>query len=69
MPKQKLKSHQGAKKRFRITPTGKVMRTKGMKSHLRRKKPARVKRQFSEMLVASKPDARRLHRALPYGAD
>ena len=68
MPKQKLKSHQGAKKRFRITPTGKVLRTKGMKSHLRRNKSARVKRQFGAMLPASKPDARRLKQALPYGA-
>jgi len=68
VPKQKLKSHQGAKKRFRITPTGKVLRTKGMKSHLRRKKPARVKRQFDAMLPVSKADAPRLKRALPYGA-
>ena len=69
MAKAKLKSHQGAKKRFRITPTGKVLRTKGMKSHLRRKKPARVRRQFDSMLPVSPSDERRLKAALPYGAD
>ena len=30
----KLKTHKGAKSRFHITGTGKIMRTKGGKSHL-----------------------------------
>ena len=39
MAKQgKLKTHKGAKRRFKITGTGKIMRAKGGKSHLRRKK-------------------------------
>ena len=48
--KPKLKTHKGAKKRFKITATGKIMRTKGMKSHNRRKKAPRVKRAFDRML-------------------
>jgi hypothetical protein len=40
-PPKKMKTHKGAKKRFKITATGKVMRTKGMKSHNRRKKAPR----------------------------
>ncbi len=42
----KVKTHKGAASRFRVTATGKLMRVKGPKSHLRRKKSARVKRLF-----------------------
>ena len=40
----KLKTHKGAKKRFHISGTGKVLRTKGPKSHFRRRKAKRMKR-------------------------
>ena len=40
----KMKTHKGAKKRFHISANGKVLRTKGPKSHLRRRKPKRFKR-------------------------
>ena len=68
MKKQKLKTHKGAKRRFKVTATGKIMRTKGMKSHLRRKKSARVKRQFDRMLVLDKADEKRVKQLLPYGS-
>jgi len=42
----KMKTHKGAKKRFHISGTGKVLRSKGPKSHFRRRKAARVKRLF-----------------------
>ncbi len=42
----KMKTHKGAKKRFHVSGTGKVLRTKGPKSHFRRRKAARVKRLF-----------------------
>jgi len=42
----KIKTNKAAKKRFHITGSGKVVRTKGPKSHLRRKKSKRVKRLF-----------------------
>jgi large subunit ribosomal protein L35 len=66
--KQKLKTHKGAKRRFKITATGKLMRTKGMKSHLRRRKSARVKRQFDRMLEVHEADEKRLKRLIPYGS-
>ncbi len=40
----KLKTHKGAKSRFKVTGTGKLLRMKGLRSHLRRKKPTKVKR-------------------------
>lgn len=68
MKKQKLKTHKGAKRRFKVTATGKIMRTKGMKSHLRRKKSARVKRQFDRMLELHESDVKRVKQLLPYGS-
>lgn len=65
--KYKLKTYKAAAKRFKITKTGKVMRTKGGKSHLRRKKSDRTKRLFSEMIEVTTPgDKRRIKRLAPY---
>ena len=65
--KYKLKTHKATAKRFRLTGSGKLVRTKGNKSHLRRKKSARSKRLFSKMLpVESKGIAKRVHRLAPY---
>lgn len=67
MAKLKLKTHKQAAKRFKITGTGKIMRTKGMKSHFRRRKSARVKRAFDKMLPLSSANAKGVRRSLPYG--
>ncbi len=63
----KLKTHKGAQKRFHITGAGKIMRTKGHKSHLRRNKTPRTKRMFDEMLPLADADKKRIARLLPYG--
>ena len=68
MKKQKLKTHKGAKRRFKVTATGKIMRTKGMKSHFRRRKSPRVKRQFDRMLELDKTNEKQVKRLLPYGS-
>ena len=62
----KLKTHKGAKSRFQVTGSGKVMRTKCGKSHLRRNKTARTKRLYDEMVEVSSADRRRIKRLLPY---
>lgn len=62
-----MKTHKGAKRRFKITATGKVMRAKGMKSHNRRKKAPRVKRQFDRMLEVDSTNKKHILRLLPYG--
>ena len=69
MSKLKLKTRKGAAKRFKITGTGKIMRTKGMKSHFRRRKSARVKRAFDKMQPLSPANARSVRRSLPYGVN
>ncbi len=62
----KLKTHKGAKRRFKVTGSGKLMRMKGLRSHLRRKKPKRVKRLYGSRLPVSEADVPRLKRLLPY---
>jgi len=66
--KQKLKTHKGAKRRFNITATGKLMRAKGMKSHFRRRKAPRVKRMFDRMQEVDKTNEKKIRRMLPYGS-
>ena len=63
----KLKTHKGAKRRFHITGTGKVMHRKGSISHLRVRKASRAKRKVNKMIVASDPMQKRAKRLLPYG--
>ena len=65
--KSKLKTHKGAARRFKITATGKLMHAKGMKSHRRRKKAPRVKRQFDRMQTMDDASVKRVRRMLPNG--
>ena len=69
MTKLKMKTHKGAQKRFKITGTGKIMRTKGMKSHFRRRKSPRVLRSLDRMQPLDATDAKHVRRMLPYGVD
>ena len=63
----KIKTYKAAAKRFRYTGSGKLMRTKIGKSHLRRKKSKRVKRMFDEMHEVTAPAAKkRIRRLAPY---
>lgn len=65
--KFKLKTHKATSKRFRVTGSGKVVRTKGGKSHLRRRRSARTKRLLTEMLpVKGKRIVQRVKRLAPY---
>jgi large subunit ribosomal protein L35 len=63
----KMKTNKQAARRFKITGTGKVMRAKGGKSHLRRKKSKRTRRMFDKMHEVAPQDAKRIKRLLPYG--
>ncbi len=63
----KLKTHKATSKRFKYTGSGKLMRTKIGKSHLRRKKSKRVKVMFDSMLEVTQPATRkRVQRLIPY---
>ncbi len=62
----KIKTHKGAQRRFHITGTGKIMRAKGGKSHLRLRKSKRAKRLYDEMIPVDSTNRARLKRLLPY---
>ncbi|MFQ5614801.1 MAG: 50S ribosomal protein L35 [Anaerolineae bacterium] len=63
----KMKTHKATSKRFKYTGSGKLMRTKIGKSHLRRKKAKRVKRMFDEMHEVDNASARkRVRKLAPY---
>lgn len=65
--KYKLKTYKAAAKRFKVTGTGKLMQTKGGKSHLRRRKSKRTKQLFSRMVpVKSAGNRKRIKRLAPY---
>jgi len=63
----KIKTHRATAKRFKVTGTGKVMRTHGGKGHLRRNTSKRTKRHFLEMVtVDGRQMRKRIKRLAPY---
>jgi large subunit ribosomal protein L35 len=65
--KYKIKTHKATSKRFRVTGSGIVVRTKGGKSHMRRRTSKRTKRLFTEMLpVKGRGIVKRVQRLAPY---
>ena len=62
MPKQK--THSGAKKRFKLTGTGKLMRRHGMKSHILEKKSPKRKQAFRRDQSVSAADTPMVERLL-----
>jgi len=65
--KFKLKTHKATSKRFRVTGSGILVRTKGGKSHLRRRTSKRTKALLSEMIpVEGENIIKRVHRLAPY---
>ena len=64
--KIKLKTHKATSKRFRLSGSGMVMRTRGGKSHLRRRTPKRTKALFTEMVpVEGEKTQKRIKRLAP----
>ena len=63
----KMKTNKTASKRFHITGSGKVMRSRGGKSHLRRNKRPAVTRAYAEMTAVDGADVKKVKRLLPYG--
>jgi large subunit ribosomal protein L35 len=64
MPKLKTKS--GAKKRFKVTGTGKIKRKKAYKSHILTKKSTKQKRRLTHKTTVRKEDAKNIKPMLPY---
>ena len=60
----KMKTHSGAKKRFRFTGTGKVMHRKAGKMHLNEHKPTSQTRRLTGDAVLAPGDAAKVRRML-----
>ena len=60
----KMKTHSGAKKRFRITGSGKVMHRQAGKMHLNEHKPTKRTRRLDGDVQLAKGDARKAKRLL-----
>lgn len=62
MPKQK--THSGAKKRFKLTASGKIKRKKAFKSHILTKKSRKTKRNLGQTSTIHEADHTRVMRQL-----
>ena len=62
----KLKSHSGAKKRFKMTKNGKVKRGSAFTSHILNKKSAKVKRNNRHPQYVDKTNEASIKEMLPY---
>jgi large subunit ribosomal protein L35 len=62
VPKQK--THSGAKKRFKVTGSGRLLRRHAMKSHNLEKKSAKRKRSFGQDHPVDQADVRDVRKLL-----
>jgi large subunit ribosomal protein L35 len=61
----KMKSHKGARKRFKVTGSGKVKRRRAFKSHILTKKgPKRKRRLRRAAMIATRGEEKNLRRLL-----
>jgi large subunit ribosomal protein L35 len=61
----KMKTHKGAKKRFKVTGSGKIKRMRAFKSHILTKKDAKRKRRLRKAsLVSTNGEVKHLKRLL-----
>lgn len=62
----KLKTHSGAKKRFKLTKNGKVKRAHAFKSHILNKKSTKRKRGLRKAGYADKTNVAAIKKLIPY---
>ena len=63
----KLKTHSGAKKRFKITGSGKILRAHANKSHILNKKTRKRKRNLRSIVVVDRTNSSQINSLMPYG--
>ena len=62
----KIKTHSGAKTRFKPTKTGKVVRAHAYKSHNLNKKTTKRKRNLRKTTIADVTNVAKVKRLIPY---
>lgn len=62
----KQKTKKAAAKRFKITPSGKILRRRQMASHLKMAKTQSAKTRYKQTAYIAKPEKNRIEKLLPY---
>ena len=62
----KIKTHSGAKKRFKLSKNGKVIRAHANKSHILNKNTTKRKRGIRQTVAADKTNTAQIKRLIPY---
>ncbi len=62
----KVKTHSASKKRFKVTGTGKVLRSQAFKKHILAKKTTKRKRNLRRSVVASDANQATILKLIPY---
>jgi len=62
----KIKTKRGAAKRFTLTKTGKVKRSKAYKRHILTSKTTKQKRKLRKSTLIAKVEQRNVRRLIPY---
>ncbi len=62
----KLKTHRGAAKRFSLTGTGKVKRSRAYASHILTTKTTKRKRNLRKPAILDKTNEKEIKRLIPY---
>ena len=62
----KLKTHSGAKKRFKVTKNGKIKRAHAFKSHILNKKTTKRKRNLRKTVTADVTNVAKVKKMIPY---
>ncbi|WP_067172183.1 50S ribosomal protein L35 [Microtetraspora niveoalba] len=60
----KMKTHSGAKKRFRLTGSGKIVRRRANRKHLFEHKPSTRTRRLEGDVIVSDADAKKIKKLL-----
>ena len=62
----KIKTHRGAAKRFKVTASGKIKRSKAFRGHLLTGKPAKRMRGLRQGVLVADTDHKNIKSLLPY---
>ena len=62
----KIKTHSGAKKRFKLTKTGKVVRAHANKRHILTKKTTKRTRGLRKTAIADVTNTAKIKKMIPY---
>ena len=62
----KMKTHKSSAKRFKVSSSGKILRSKAYKSHILTKKTAKRKRNLRKSTTVSSVEVKKVKVLLPY---